>query len=187
MVMPADGILGENKDSSRIMSALRLLRETVSDFDTDLKVTRDRVFAAAALLGVTTDATPTSPRAILPLSNDEGERIRVFVQRNLEQSIRIVDLASLANLSKSHFCRAFKARFGVSAHAYVTHQRLTEAARLIRETDMSLSGVALACGLYDQSHLCNLFRRHLGASPSAWRRRSETGEVGSVEHIAQAA
>jgi AraC-like DNA-binding protein len=30
--------------------------------------------------------------------------------------------------------------------------------------------VALACGFSDQAHLCKVFRRTIGMSPSAWRR-----------------
>jgi AraC-like DNA-binding protein len=37
-------------------------------------------------------------------------------------------------------------------------------------TPFPLSRVAVACGLCDQAHLCKVFRRLIGMSPSAWRR-----------------
>ena len=38
-------------------------------------------------------------------------------------------------------------------------------------TDEPLSQIALACGLCDQSHFTRVFRRIVGESPNAWRRR----------------
>jgi AraC family transcriptional regulator len=41
-------------------------------------------------------------------------------------------------------------------------------------TEDPLSQIALACGMADQAHLSKLFRRGVGETPSAWRRRSLT-------------
>jgi len=41
-------------------------------------------------------------------------------------------------------------------------------------TEDPLSQIALACGLADQAHLSKLFRRAVGETPSAWRRRNLT-------------
>ena len=41
---------------------------------------------------------------------------------------------------------------------------------MMTTTREPLSQVALACGLSDQAHLCKVFRRTIGMSPSAWRR-----------------
>jgi hypothetical protein len=40
----------------------------------------------------------------------------------------------------------------------------------MRTTQEPLSQIAVACGLCDQAHLCRVFRRLIGMSPSAWRR-----------------
>ena len=45
------------------------------------------------------------------------------------------------------------------------------AARLIRTTSSSLAEVALASGFVDQSHMTRAFRRGLGITPAAYRRR----------------
>ncbi|MGH8327745.1 MAG: helix-turn-helix domain-containing protein [Steroidobacteraceae bacterium] len=48
--------------------------------------------------------------------------------------------------------------------------RVARAARLLRETDESLAGVASDAGFCDQSHMNRTFRRVLGRTPSAVRR-----------------
>src|SRR5690606_2306493 len=72
-------------------------------------------------------------------------------------------------------CRAFKESFGTTAHMHIIRLRLELAQRLMLTTDEPLSQIALACGLADQAHLSKLFRREMGETPSAWRRRNLTG------------
>ena len=40
----------------------------------------------------------------------------------------------------------------------------------LRDSQESLATIALANGFADQSHFSNLFRRHTGVTPSAFRR-----------------
>ena len=93
-----------------------------------------------------------------------------YVEDNLGTRIRVADLATAAKLSKSHFARCFRASFGVAPYSYVTLQRIRRAHELLAYTTASLSTVALDCGLVDQSHLTNQFRRHTGTTPGRWRR-----------------
>ncbi|HVT44165.1 MAG TPA: helix-turn-helix domain-containing protein [Thermoanaerobaculia bacterium] len=43
--------------------------------------------------------------------------------------------------------------------------------RLLRSTDDSIAGIAIAAGFADQSHLCRIFRALAGYAPSTHRRR----------------
>ncbi|MBW9116459.1 helix-turn-helix transcriptional regulator [Rhizobium cauense] len=98
-------------------------------------------------------------------------KVEAYVAGRLSNSIPIGDLARVANLSTSYFCTLFKTTFGRSPHAYVAEQRVEYAKHLMEATDAPLSQIALSCGLADQAHLSRLFRRVVGVTPSAWRRR----------------
>lgn len=98
------------------------------------------------------------------------QRVRTFVDRQLNTNILIGDLATVAKLSNGHFCRAFKASTGETPHGYVVGQRIRRAQRLMLDTEDSLSQIACACGLTDQAHLTRLFRRIVKNTPLAWRR-----------------
>jgi transcriptional regulator GlxA family with amidase domain len=54
---------------------------------------------------------------------------------------------------------------------YVTRQRVELAQRLLLTTEDSICQISLACGMCDQAHLTRVFRRVVGESPLAWRRR----------------
>src|SRR5262249_56430552 len=88
-------------------------------------------------------------------------RIRAHIDAHLESTIRMRDLAAIANLSTGHFSRSFTRSFGKAPFAYVAERRLARAQELMLTTPDPLCQIALACGLYDQSHLTRLFRRHV--------------------------
>jgi hypothetical protein len=47
----------------------------------------------------------------------------------------------------------------------------------MRTTREPIGQIAIACGFCDQAHLCKLFRRMTGMTPSAWRRAKSEGSA----------
>jgi AraC family transcriptional regulator len=101
-------------------------------------------------------------------------RVRAFIDRNLHRTIHASDLGAVARRSTAHFSRSFKQAFGEPPHAYIVRRRLEKACHLMLTSSASLSEIALSVGFSDQAHLCKLFRRAFGQSPSKWRRERET-------------
>jgi AraC-like DNA-binding protein len=97
-------------------------------------------------------------------------RVTSHIEAKLHAKITIVDLASLAHISVSHFAHAFKRSFGQSPHRYVLRRRTERAQGLMLASEASLGQIALECGLADQSHFTRLFHRFVGESPGVWRR-----------------
>ena len=66
--------------------------------------------------------------------------------------------------------------------AYIMQRRVGRAQELMLTSQLPLSQVALECGMSDQCHFCRVFRRVVGISPNAWRRRFYVGPApdGSV-------
>jgi AraC-like DNA-binding protein len=96
--------------------------------------------------------------------------VREYIDGHLAENIRLEVLAEVAGLSRCHFARAFKQSVGVAPHGYVMQRRLERAERILAETDLSLSQVALDSGFADQSHFSSCFRKHFGTSPRSFRR-----------------
>ncbi len=88
-----------------------------------------------------------------------------------EQSLRLSELAAIANVHPVHLARAFRRRYGMSPGEYLRQLRVEWAAREIRGTERFLAEVAAAAGFADQSHLSRVFKAHFGVTPGAWRRR----------------
>lgn len=124
----------------------------------------------ARVIGVTPDDLTRSVVTRGGLAPWQVRRVTEYIEANLASTIRLQDLAQIARLSHSHFCRAFKESVGHPAHAYVMRRRVLRAQGLMLNTVDSLSQIAAQCGMADQAHFCKLFRRLVGESPNAWRR-----------------
>jgi AraC family transcriptional regulator len=96
--------------------------------------------------------------------------VKRHIDANLSERLSTADLAGLVCLSEKHFARAFKKSLGCPPHAYVVGRRIVLAKELMLGTKTPLSQITFACGLVDQAHLCRIFRRFVGESPSMWRR-----------------
>jgi AraC family transcriptional regulator len=101
----------------------------------------------------------------------QQRKIDRYIKAHLQRRIPVDELAEQVSLSVGHFCRAFKETFGDSPHAYLMRLRLELAQELMLASDNPLTQIALASGFADQAHFSNFFRRAVGDTPSAWRRR----------------
>jgi AraC family transcriptional regulator len=81
------------------------------------------------------------------------------------QALSLATLAELAHLSEFHFARMFKVSMGCTAHAWVTLRRVRQAREDLVHSRRPLVDIALACGFASASHLNQLLKRHLGATP----------------------
>jgi AraC family transcriptional regulator len=71
----------------------------------------------------------------------------------LDGSVSLKEVARECGLSASYFSRAFRRSMGVAPHSWLLQRRIEVAKEKLRERQLSVSQVALACGFADQSHL----------------------------------
>jgi len=100
-------------------------------------------------------------------------RVKAHIEANLDSALRVHDIARIAKLGPSGFCRAFKSSFGERPHAYVSRRKVARAQEMMLTTEEPLSQIALACGYWDQAHFSRVFRRVVGRSPNEWRRQRQ--------------
>lgn len=104
--------------------------------------------------------------------NPRIERAIRFLEHHFQQAIDLKDVANVAGLSLSHFCRVFREVVGVSPHDLLVNRRLYHARKLIasRADGESLASIAREAEFYDQAHLNRHFRRVYGQAPGQWRK-----------------
>lgn len=125
---------------------------------------------AARLMSQHTETVMRLPRGPTMLDAIRLKRVCDFIEGHLGEDLQLVQLASVAALSQFHFLRAFKASTGVAPSRYLAHRRLERAKQLLKERELSLAEIALACSFSSQANFSRAFTRETGISPGRYRR-----------------
>jgi len=133
------------------------------------------------ILARTTDRTPlASPGyrpSLRPQQIERVDRVVRYLQQNLRENLSLEDVAKVANLTPQAFCRFFKSHMGKTLVQYLNELRIGEACRLLLETDMSVTDVALDSGFTNLSNFNRRFRELKGMSPRQLRQQSRLNET----------
>lgn len=86
-----------------------------------------------------------------------------------EGRVALRTVARDVHMSYFHFSRAFKQSMGMTATNYIAERRIERAKKLLEETELPISEIALRSGFSSQSHFTTAFRRLAGATPKAFR------------------
>jgi AraC family transcriptional regulator len=105
------------------------------------------------------------------LADWQINRVSNFARARLDRPIGLDDLAAQVGLSRYHFCTAFRLATGQTPHDWLIAQRMDKAAELLRDTDLSITMIALEVGYETSSAFAARFRRMTGLTPSEHRRR----------------
>jgi len=109
----------------------------------------------------TAPAAPLSPVALQQVI------ARIEDEPGAEHSLS--GLAGLLDMPVPAFSRAFKAATGMPPYQFVLRRRIDHAVQLLRQSDLALAEVALACGFSSQQHMTDVFRSKLGTTPGQVR------------------
>lgn len=93
-----------------------------------------------------------------------------FIQKNLQDSISVAQLADMANMSERTFIRRFKQSTGFSPGEWATRIRLQFAQELLSDTSLSMETIAHKTGFGSSNTLRTQFKNRLKLSPMAYRK-----------------
>ena len=97
------------------------------------------------------------------------EQAQIYLQRHLDKSIGIHDVAQHCQVSREHLSRCFTRLLGEGPAAWLRRQRLNRAERLLLTSDQSIAAIATQCGFASASHFARSFRQHSGCEPRRFR------------------
>ncbi|CAO3437864.1 AraC family transcriptional regulator [Azospirillum endophyticum] len=98
------------------------------------------------------------------------DRAADFISAHCTQRLRLADIAEISGLSASYLVRSFKARYGLTPHAYQINRRIQFGKRELQR-GRPIVEVALDAGFADQAHFQRAFKRHVAATPGQYMRR----------------
>jgi transcriptional regulator GlxA family with amidase domain len=95
-----------------------------------------------------------------------------FMEAAIEDPVPLAELTRRTGVSQRQLERLCKRYLGATPAQYYVQLRLERARRMLRQTDMSVAEVAIACGFVSLSHFAKVYRRHYGLSPREDRKAS---------------
>ena len=111
------------------------------------------------------------------LSVEEKRRIVEAIEDELGDDLSLNALAAKCDRSPSEWNAAFRASFLRTPYQYVLERRVARARLFLETGNMPLADVAVACGFYDQAHLTNVFKKHVGVTPARYRKHLGSSSV----------
>lgn len=158
-------------DRQAIAAAQNLRRMILSGVCIDaLDVEREISALVESVVGL--DTSPGEATAARWMTDRRLRLVDELIEAGMSRDLLVDDIAGHLGLSSGFFNRAFKAAVGRTPHDYVLDRRVSRARNLITRTDMSLAGIAAACGFASQAHMTTQFHRRIGMTPGALRARS---------------
>jgi AraC-like DNA-binding protein len=100
------------------------------------------------------------------------DRARDRIERENARPLTVAELARTAGCSPFHFIREFQRAFGSTPGQCLRARRLDRARELLTSTPTPVTDICRAVGYRSLGTFSREFRRAIGDSPSAYRRRT---------------
>ncbi len=93
-----------------------------------------------------------------------------YINHHFSEKITVKSLCNLVNMSESNFNKLFKKQISSSPIEYLINLRLKKAKKFLRETNYTITDIAIRCGFYSASHFSSCFMKQLGITPSDYKK-----------------
>jgi AraC family transcriptional regulator len=92
-----------------------------------------------------------------------------YLDAHMADDVGLAGLAAEVGLSEGHLAVSFRRATGLPPHRWLMRRRVERAQQLLKESRLSVTEIAHACGFASSQHLATVFKRHLGQTPSEHR------------------
>lgn len=97
-------------------------------------------------------------------------KINSYIMNNFQRSLTLDDVASVANMNRTAFCKYFKDRTQKTLVEFIGEVRVNYAKRLLLEGDRTIAEIGYECGFNNLSNFNRQFKNLTGVSPSSYQK-----------------
>lgn len=102
-------------------------------------------------------------------SYDRIQKLLTFMHEHYREEISLNDISCAANISVSETQRTFRQFVGETPYQYLMKYRLYASTSLLKESDRSVSEIALESGFRSVSSFISYFKKQYGVTPAGFR------------------
>jgi AraC family transcriptional activator of pobA len=91
------------------------------------------------------------------------------IDKRHAETLSLRDVAQTVGMTPGYLTTLVRRRTGRTVQEWILHRRMTEARRLLSETDLPIAEIARRIGLSDPGYFSRQFRKTFGVPPRSWR------------------
>ena len=95
----------------------------------------------------------------------------LYISKHFNEDITLSQISSMVYMEKTYFSKKFKSFTGFGFKEFLTITRINAAENLLTTTGLAISEIADLCGFTSSNYFGDAFHRHVGVSPSAYRKK----------------
>ena len=100
---------------------------------------------------------------------DQLKAVLEYIEQNYASPLTLSNLASVANMNPSYFCRFFRSITHQSPMDYVNMYRIEKVAQLLHHSNQPTVDICMECGFNEYSNFIKVFKKHKGMTPKKYR------------------
>ena len=109
------------------------------------------------------------PETTIELNRARAQKVQEYILRHYGQDLTLTVLAAQVNIVPTTLCHVFKEVTGQRVSDYIIQVRISQVAKLLRETDLEVQTIAYECGFSTQTNFNRHFKRLMGCTPTEYR------------------
>lgn len=171
--------LGKGPGEKEILKKLRRLSALQAQRDTEFQ-TRNLLSEIWLLLLDEIKERKFDQPELNPVSQERIQTMLSFVHQNYNTKITLEEIAGSAMVSKRECLRCFRECLDKTPFAYLLDYRIEMAEKLLRTTDIPVTGIAMNTGFSSAAYFGKVFKEITGKTPGMFRRDLAGRKGGSI-------
>ncbi len=98
-------------------------------------------------------------------------RMMTYIEEHLTEKIELADIAEHVGISRTYASAVFREELGITISEFILKERLLEAKRMLRDTDLTVANIADRLAFCSQSYFTKNFTQTEGMTPVEYRRQ----------------
>lgn len=129
-----------------------------------LSVEQSRLLIGLMLLEIQSPEAKTSPS-----EENLAGRAHRYIATHFAREVHAGEISAAVGCHPDYLSRIFRKVYGHTMSEAIHQKQITEARRLLRESDKNIDMIAAACGFSEPRYFRKLFRQYQGMSPRTYR------------------
>ncbi len=167
------------RESTRDIPVVILTARLLSDADLErcnrgvATILGKGLFSAEETLGHV-EAALTRQHTLNRATQQLIRKAMAYIHARYSEPLTREEIADHIGISADYLTDCFRQELGITPITYIRRYRIRQACELLRNSDQSITQVALTVGFSDSAHFTRTFQREVGSTPRAFRSNKQS-------------